>query len=86
MTPGTPTLVDLPTGAVMLPSIQDFNSEQNLLPISAANISPSVVVNNDYKDLQREVAGVANLIKKQTRQQHLDSYLKAYDIFKSNKI
>lgn len=71
VTPDKPTLVDMPSGAVVVPNIDGVDGNTpGLLPVSGANGSNNpVIVNNDYTALQREVSTVGGLIRQQTRQQ-----------------
>jgi len=71
VTPDTPTLVDIPAGAVVVPNIDGVDGDTpGLLPESGGQGGNTpVIVNNDYTALQREVSAVGGLIRQQTRQQ-----------------
>ena len=71
ITPATPTLVDIPAGAVVVPNIDVVDgSTSKLLSVSGGQVGNSpVIVSNDYSALQQEVALVGKLIKQQTKQQ-----------------
>lgn len=71
ITPATPTLVDIPAGAVVVPNIDVVDgSTSKLLSLSGGQVGNSpVIVSNDYSALQQEVALVGKLIKQQTKQQ-----------------
>lgn len=80
ITPATPTIVDLPKGAAVVPSIEIFEDRYDMMPIVPHE--NKVVVNNDYSELKREMANVANLIRNHTRQQRADNARINYEIFK----
>ena len=71
ITPATPTLVDIPAGAVVVPNIDVVDGgTSKLLSVSGGQVGNSpVIVSNDYSALQQEVALVGKLIKQQTKQQ-----------------
>jgi hypothetical protein len=84
VTPSTPTMVDLPKGATVMPSLNRYlleNPDVTLSPVSER--TTPVIVNNDYAKLERGISTLATLIKKQTRQQHIDSYQAQYELFKA---
>lgn len=88
ITPDTPTLVDMPAGAMVVPDIDGIDHDMpGLLPVkpNGGNGVP-VIVNNDYTALQREVSTVGQLIKKQTRQQHRNAQEIAFSHFITSKI
>lgn len=88
ITPDTPTLVDMPAGAVVIPDIDGIDPDMpGLLPVkpNGGNGVP-VIVNNDYTALQREVSTVGQLIKKQTRQQQRSAQEIAFSHFITSKI
>lgn len=85
LTPDKPTLVDIPQGAVVIPSIEKFAMQDNSDIPSMMN-NNHVVINNDYSDLKREVVAVGGLIRQQTRQQRKLDYLRNYELFKLSKI
>lgn len=93
LTPDRPTLVDIPAGAVVVPSVSDFDpadfDPRFIFPLDFETSRPSrggdngrVVVNNDYSRLERGISELANLIRRQTRQQHVDSRNADYELFK----
>jgi len=93
LTPDRPTLVDIPAGAVVVPNVSDFDpadfDPRFIFPLDFEMPQPfrggdsgRVVVNNDYSRLERGMRELANLIKRQTRQQHVDSRNADYELFK----
>ena len=61
--------------------------EQPLREIVAnAGDEPSVVVNNDYRALQRDVQELHRLVRAMTRQQHRDARDAKYDNWKRTKL
>ena len=84
ITPDTPTLVDLPAGAVVLPAVPSVYPGP--VPAGASPAAVGVTVAGrgyDDVEMRRSVAELARLIRCQTRQQHHDSVISRYDIFKS---
>ena len=88
-TPNTPTLADIPAGAVVYPDIADFDAlaMDRGLPINYTSLipyenKPRIIVNNDYGRLERGMKELTELIKKQTKQQHLDAYYAKYEAYK----
>ena len=100
LTPKVPTVVDLPAGAKVHPSVEKFISEPTVnygdllaalpLPDVSSLIygdnSPQVVVNNDYRALQRDVQDLGRLIKSMMRQQHLDARDAKYDAYRRDRL
>lgn len=86
LTPDVPTLVDLPRGASVTPSIEQLALDC-MTPIPGIPDLPNeIVVNNDYRDLKREVMNVASVIKRHSARQHADAIAAKYDVFKKSKI
>lgn len=87
VTPDTPTLVDLPAGAMVIPELP--NSFDVLCPAPVAPdgvINTPVIVNNDYGALQREVSALGFLIRQQTKQQKQIANDIAFQQYISSKI
>lgn len=83
ITPDTPTLVDIPKGASVIPDVVDF--EQNFpslieKPIKADN---KPVVINDYSDLKRVMTNVEQLIRQSNRERRAIAARQEYELFKS---
>lgn len=89
LTPSEPTVVDIPKGAVVYPDAEAVVANDIALspitPIPAASEAPSVVVNNDYADLKREVVELGRLIKLQTKAQRKTAYRAEFERFKIGK-
>ncbi len=86
LTPDTPTLVDMPKGASVIPGTDGL--DKDLFPLRALN-SPQqapVIVNNDYKRLENKMDSFINLLKRQTAVQHMDSARQLYASFKNTKL
>ncbi|MDE5975683.1 MAG: phage tail tape measure protein, partial [Muribaculaceae bacterium] len=86
VTPDTPTLVDLPRGAAVIPNLDSLR-----FPSVGDDVIPSadntpVVVNNDYSSLERKVGELSMILRSLARQQHRDSSDIRYRIFKDDKI
>lgn len=87
VTPDTPTLVDLPAGAMVIPELP--NSFDVLCPapiVPDGVINTPVIVNNDYGALQREVSALGFLIRQQTKQQKQIASDIAFQQYISSKI
>lgn len=92
LSPDTPTLIDLPKGAEVFPSVEAFNrsvSDIAMLNGRGASMTP-VVVNNDYSELNRtmersisENTRLLNSINKQIRQ---SAYMAKYEAYKRSRI
>ena len=87
ITPDIPTLVDMPKGSVVFPDASKLieknaiNSINSISPTYSEN-KPKVVVNNDYRNLERGIRELSELIKKQTKQQHKDACNAQYEAYK----
>ncbi len=100
LTPKVPTLVEMPKGSKVFPDYLDFIANEapvNYGDLIAAmplpDISPllsvkgkSVVVNNDYTALQRDVRELGRLIRTMTRQQHKDASDAKYERYRRDRI
>lgn len=87
VTPDTPTLVDLPAGAMVIPELP--NSFDVVCPapiVPDGVINTPVIVNNDYGALQREVSALGSLIRQQTKQQKQIANDIAFQQYISSKI
>ena len=84
VTPDKPTLVDIPTGAAVIPDIRTFDD-------NIGGLMPTPYVLNErpmpkpYDDtaIRRGLSELAYLIRTQTKRQHADAYLAKYEIYKS---
>lgn len=84
LTPDKPTLVNMPEGAVVIPSVMDYDDNPAgllLMPVAPDKTSASRTY--DDSAIRRGVSELIYLIKHQTRQQHIDSYLTTYELFKN---
>jgi hypothetical protein len=100
LTTKVPTLVEMPKGSKVFPDYLDFIANEapvNYGDLIAAmplpDISPllsvkgkSVVVNNDYTALQRDVRELGRLIRTMTRQQHKDASDAKYERYRRDRI
>lgn len=69
ITPDTPTIVDLPAGAAVIPHINGVNESLVSIPTSSNDSKTPVVINNDYSRLEAKMDNFIYLIKQQTKQQ-----------------
>lgn len=86
ITPDTPTLVDMPRGATVLPSIAEYNDTMSdLVMISERGKDTSpVIVNNDYSRLERIMGTMVSLIRAQNRIQSRMAYGRTTNYFLTN--
>lgn len=68
VTPDTPTLVDMPQGAVVYPDIEKFAMEGLLVNTPSRKDSMKVVVNNDYRKLEKGMIQMVSLMRTQLKQ------------------
>lgn len=69
ITPDTPTIVDLPAGAAVIPHIDGVDESLVSIPTSSNDSKTPVVINNDYSRLEAKMDNFIYLIKQQTKQQ-----------------
>ena len=101
ITPKVPTLVEMPEGSKVFPDYLDFIANEppvnygNLLaalplpdisPLLFAQNKPKVIVNNDYRSLQRELVENNRLMKAMIKQQHRDAARFKYDQYRAERI
>lgn len=87
LTPDTPTLVDLPRGAQVYPSVDDYARKMDFQPIThVSDSTPNVVVNNDYKALEREMQRNGRLLKGINKQMRLSDRNRKYDQYRASKL
>lgn len=75
ITPDTPTLVDMPAGAVVKPSIDGIDDNTpGLTPLPLAGDSGTpVIVNNDYKRLEEKMDMFIFVMRKHSNRQYQNS-------------
>ena len=100
LTPKVPTLVDMPQGSKVFPDYLDFianeapvNYGDLIAGMPLPDIAPllqgkgqSVVVNNDFRALQRDVRDLGRLVKQLSRQQHRDASRAKYDRLREERL
>lgn len=69
ITPDTPTIVDLPAGAAVIPHISGVDESLVSIPTSSNDSKTPVIINNDYTRLEEKMDNFIYLIKQQTKQQ-----------------
>lgn len=80
ITPDTPTLVDIPKGASVYPSVRDFDLASTLTaPNYAAEFNFKAY---DDTRMRNGLTELISVIKRQSKQQHRDAYLNRYEQFK----
>lgn len=91
VTPATPTLVDIPKGAVVHPDLSRMIAEDMLTEIpraittNAGGNAPKVIVNNDYKTLERKTDETNQLLRASIRMQRHLSYIEQFERFKLSR-
>lgn len=89
LTPDTPTLVDIPAGASVLPDVNllgDNPAGGVPLPVMSDSTVRVYDDTNMRSDMRRAIGEVVQLIKAKTKQQHTDAYLAEYERYKQSKI
>lgn len=86
LTPDRPTIVDIPEGAEVIPSIEKFMAESTtpLMPIDKPE--RPVIVNNDYSKLERGLNNITIIMKNQARQNRRDMNKIRYEAYKNSKV
>lgn len=69
ITPDSPTIVDLPAGAAVVPHISGVDETLVSIPTASTDGKTSVIVNNDYSRLEAKMDSFIYLLKLQTKQQ-----------------
>ena len=87
LTPDTPTLVDIPAGASVIPNIE---LDRNLIPLAyssaVSDAGPRVVVNNDFRRLEEKMDSFIFLMRRHTAIQRKSLQSRAYEDFKRTKL
>lgn len=88
LTPDKPTLVDLPQGAEVVPSIERFIAENTAASVPTDGINTIVV--NDYSELkasnERGFNRIAAMIQAQIKAQRKADYKARYELYKQSKL
>ena len=84
LTPDTPTLVDMPVGSSVIPSVAEFNDAFGGFPELIPSERPVINV-KPYDDarLRRSVEELIYISKMMYRQQHRDAKERSFEIYKS---
>lgn len=101
LTPKVPTLVEMPEGSKVFPDYLDFIANEppvnygdllaalplpDISPLLFAQNKPKVIVNNDYRALQRELVENNRLMRAMIKQQHRDAARIKYDQYRAERI
>lgn len=93
LTPDRPTLVDIPTGAKVIPYFEENENIINLIPTVNSDFipqNPPIIVNSDYSELRRELRDemrtLGDLIRKQTKMQKQAAADREYELYKLSKL
>lgn len=101
LTPDVPTLVNMPEGSKVFPDYLDFIANEppvdygkliaslplpDISPLLYADTKPHVIVNNDYRELQREIAEGNRLTKAMIKQQRRLAAKEKYDRYRAERI
>ena len=100
LTPSVPTLVNMPEGSKVFPDYLDFIANEppvnygdliaglplpDFMPLIRKR-EQQVIVNNDYRALQRDVQDLGRLVKMLAKQQHRDAASVKYDNYRARRI
>lgn len=84
LTPDKPTLVDMPKGAAVIPSINQYDNNIGGMAIIPTMSERQIVMSGyDDKNMRRGVSELAYLIRQNTKQQRELAYRQEYELFKS---
>ncbi|MCM1337704.1 MAG: hypothetical protein NC187_08270 [Candidatus Amulumruptor caecigallinarius] len=83
LTPDTPTLVDIPRGAVVIPSVNEYDHSTGMTMLRPIPDRQVVVSGYDDQNIRRGVSELAYLIRQNTKQQRAIAYRQEYELFKS---
>lgn len=101
LTPDVPTLVNMPEGSKVFPDYLDFIANEppvdygkliaslplpDISPLLYAGTQPQVVVNNDYKGLQRDIREQSQILKAMIKQQRRLAKKEKYDRYRAERI
>ena len=71
----------------MYPSVDDYARKMDFQPIAhVSDSTPNVVVNNDYKALEREMQRNGRLLKGINKQMRLSDRNRKYDQYRASKL
>lgn len=86
ITPDTPTLVNLPEGASVMPNIIEYVGDK-LAPVELSHLSeaPDVIVNNDYKKLEDKLDRVIYLFRASNNARKEEETSKYLELIKFQK-
>lgn len=89
ITPDTPTIVDLPAGAVVKPTIDGIDDNTpglTFMPAIGSDDKTPVIVNNDYKRLEDKMDMFITVMRKHSNRQHQNSIDNSLNRYISTKI
>lgn len=89
ITPDTPTIVNLPAGAVVKPSIDgiDENTPGLIpLPVTGESNGTPVIINNDYKRLEEKMDTFIFVMRRHSNRQHYNSINFTLNSFLNNRL
>lgn len=84
ITPDTPTVVDLPAGAIVKPNIDGIDENTPglvSLPLAGESNATPVIINNDYKRLEEKMDAFISLMRRHSNRQYqtsIDNSLNRY--------
>lgn len=88
ITPDTPTIVDLPAGAIVKPTIDGTDDGlPGLTPLPApGNNNSPVIINNDYKRLEEKMDMFINVMRRHSNRQYQNSIENSINRFASERV
>jgi len=85
LTPDKPTLVDMPKGTEVIPSVQQYENLVTARDMPAMGDKQIVVSGYNDKDMRRCVGELAMLIKQNTKERRAIAYRQEYELFKASR-
>lgn len=89
ITPDTPTLVDLPKGALVFPDVDNVDLSDFEVPpfslVAGGLDKRGMVVFNDYSRLETKIDRTNYLLQATMKQQHKDAYNREYEYYKRDR-
>lgn len=86
LTPDTPTLVDIPEGASVIPNINQFDGNPAALTVLPANGPAAMPKAYNDAAIRQSIAEIAYLIRRQSKQQHADAMQRELNSYISSRI
>lgn len=88
ITPDTPTIVDLPAGAIVKPNIDGIDDmTPGLMPLPTSNENGTpVIINNDYKRLEEKMDTFISIMRRHSNRQRQQYIIKSFNHYVSDRL